>query len=107
MFMSKKKKAELDEAIKRHPAKGLKKLITVHTETGSVYEFDLEQNRVRRVNETGNFKAMRKDDQWLELVTVPTIVIGQPMGFALHGVAEEPDMVTFRTTSYVTKIEEV
>ena len=107
MFLSKKNKEELENAIKRHPAKGSKKLITVHTETGSVYEFDLEQNRVRRVNETGNFTNMRKDDQWIELVTVPTITVGESMAFALRGVSEEPDIVTFRTTSYVTKIEEV
>lgn len=106
MILTRKKKAELEASIKRHPAKG-KKLIIAYTETGSVYEFDFEQNRVRRVNETGNFKNMRKDDQWLDLVTIPTITIGQSMSFALRGVADEPDMVTFRTTSYVTKIEEV
>jgi hypothetical protein len=104
MFMTKKTKEELEQSIKRHPAKG-KKVITVYTETGSVYEFDLEQNRVRRNNQTGNFEAMRKDDQWNDLVTIPEFVVGQSMQFAL--VVREDGVVTMRTTSYVTKIEEV
>lgn len=80
-------------------------MIKVNTETGSVYEFDLEQNRVRRVNETGNFTAMRKDDEWNELVSIPEITVGESMKFLLH--VREDDIVTLRTTSYVTKVEEI
>lgn len=103
MILSKKDKEELESAVKRHPAKG-PNFTRVHTETGSVYEFDFDNHRVRRVNRTGNFKNMRKDEQWLQLVTNPQIVVGQSMQFALMGVADDPEMVTFRITSYVTKI---
>ena len=106
MFLTKKDKEELENAIKRHPAKGQKNL-RVFTETGSIYEFDLKNNKVLRFNDTGNFPSMRKDAQWIELVTIPEITLGQSMAFALRGVAEDPDIVTFRTTSYVTKVEEV
>ena len=105
MFLSNKSKAELEASIKRHPAKGKKPVTIVHTETGSVYEFDFDQMRVRRVNETGNFTNMRKDDEWLELVTVPEIQVGQSMKFAL--MVRDDDIVTLRTTSYVVKVEEV
>lgn len=80
-------------------------MIKVQTETGSTYEFDLEQNRVRRVNETGNFDPMRKDDEWNELVSIPEFTIGQSMRFLL--MVREDDIVTLRTTSYITKVEEI
>lgn len=80
-------------------------MIKVHTETGSVYEFDLENSLVRRVNQTGNFSPMRKDEEWTDLVTKPDIVIGRSMTFAL--IVRDDDLVTFRSTSYVTKVEEI
>jgi hypothetical protein len=80
-------------------------MILVTTETGSKYEFDFDQMRTRRINETKNFTPLRKDDEWNQLVTVPEIVTGQPMRFAL--MVREDDIVTIRHTSYVTKVEEV
>lgn len=106
MFLSKKDQEELEGAIKRHPAKGQKNL-RVFTETGSIYEFDLKNKKVLRFNDTGNFANMRKDAEWIDIVTMTQPVIGESMTFCLTGVAEEPDLVTFRRTSYVTKIEEV
>lgn len=94
---------ELESAVKRHPAKG-PNFTRVYTETGSVYEFDFDNHRVRRTNSTGNFANMRKDAEWIQLVTNPQIVVGQSMTFCLAGVAEDPEIVTFRSTSYVTKI---
>lgn len=100
---------ELEDAIKRHPAKGKKKskMYTVHTETGSVYDFDFDQMRMRRVNETGNFANMRQDNEWINLVTVPEINVGEGMRFVVSGLHEDPNVVTIRTTSYVVKVEEV
>lgn len=79
-------------------------MIRVTTETGSIYDFDQENMRTRRVNTTGNFEAMRKDGEWSDLVLMPDIKIGASMRFPL--VVREDGDVTFRTTSYVTKIED-
>lgn len=98
---------ELESAIQRHPAKGLRKskTYTIHTETGSVYDFDLPRMRMRRVNDTGNFKDLRQDGEWVSLVSIPTVVVGQPMRFVVAGLNDDPSVVTIRTTSPVIKIE--
>lgn len=100
---------ELESAIKRHPAKGTRKskMYTVYTETGSVYDFDLDQMRMRRVNERGDKYSLRQDDDWISLVTIPNFTIGESMKFVVSGLNEDPDIVTIRTTSYVIKVEEV
>jgi hypothetical protein len=105
MFLTRKEKKELEASIKRHPAKGKTPVTIVYTETGSVYEFDFNQMRVRRINETGNFSNLRKDEEWLELVTVPEIELGQSMRFAL--MIRDDGIVTLRTTSYVIKVEKI
>lgn len=79
-------------------------MVTVHTETGSVYEFDYENMKMRRVNSTGNFDPLRKDGEWAEMLLWPEMEVGYPMNIALAPLAEGFD-VTMRHTSYVTKID--
>jgi hypothetical protein len=80
-------------------------MITVTTETGSVYEFDLENMLTRRLtknNFTGEAK-LRKDDTRVPLVTIPEIEVGRGMIFVIS--LREDDVVTTRYTSHVTSVD--
>lgn len=80
-------------------------MLLVTTETGSLYEFDFDQMLTRRTNETNNFAPLRKDDEWVRLILEPEIIVGEPLRFVIS--VRDDDVATIRTTSYVTKVEEV
>lgn len=77
------------------------KIIT--TETGSVYEYDEANNKVRRVNDT---RLMRGDGQWQTLL-IPSAP-QEGMCWASFWKLDLPEgpVVTLRTTSTVVSIEE-
>ena len=69
----------------------------VHTETGSVYEFDGDM--VRRVGS----HRMRRDNEWLSFRHLHPVMVGRSMRMVLEPLGDAPD--TVRTTSRVTRIE--
>jgi hypothetical protein len=75
-------------------------MITVETESGSVYVFKDDLSAVQRVEST---HELRGDGDWLELEAVPHITVGAPMFLALEPLSDEA-VVTYRTTSPVTAI---
>ena len=80
-------------------------MIKVHTESGSIYEFDMENLRMRRIPKTKAKKyQLRQDKDWLQMLIAPEIEEGYRIGITLQGL-HDPEEVTFRTTTRVTKIE--
>lgn len=71
----------------------------VYTETGSVYRF--EDGYVTRSNEDAD---MRRDEEpmWVYAHTPPEV--GSPMLITMQ-LLDDPDVVTQRTTSLVTRVE--
>lgn len=78
--------------------------IKVHTETGSIYEMDMENLRLRRVLHTEKSNDLRMDGEWIQMLMWPEIDLGYSMRIPLAPLAEGY-AVTFRTTSPVTEIE--
>jgi hypothetical protein len=79
-------------------------MIKVHTETGSVYEMDMPNLRMRRALHTEKSNDLRMDGEWIQMLQWPDIEQGYSMRIPLAPLAEGYD-VTFRTTSPVTQIE--
>lgn len=73
--------------------------LEVTTATGSMYELDPDNRRVRRVEST---HALRRDGDWLHVQNDPNPEIGQPMVLFLEPLGE--GTVTIRTTSLVTRV---
>jgi hypothetical protein len=76
--------------------------ITVTTESGSVYELDMEELKLRRVASEKEAK-LRKDDKWLQMLRWPDIDVGYPMHIALAPLADGYDV----TMRYTTKVVEI
>ena len=80
-------------------------MLKVHTESGSVYEFDMDNLKMRRVPKTKAKKyQLRQDKDWLQMLIRPEIEVGFRIGITLQGL-HDPEEVTFRTTTPVTLIE--
>lgn len=73
----------------------------VHTETGSVYEFN-NLGQVRRVEYTHD---LRGDGRWLNVALAFDPMLGYPMVLQLEPLSPNAG-VTIRRTSNVIKIEE-
>lgn len=78
------------------------------TESGSVYEID--GDHIRRVN---TLATKRADGEWLRMVTVPEVELGQPVRTAIESLAQygpddegnetgEVDEETYKFTYRVT-----
>ena len=67
------------------------------TESGSTYE--VKDGYMRRVSE----EAMRRDGEWLKVLSVSEIRLGYPVSFVLEPLGEGD--VTIRTTTQVTEYE--
>lgn len=79
-------------------------MLRVTTETETVYEFDMDALKVRRVSAK---RAMRLDTEWLQMLQKPEIVLGYIMCIALEPFPDtSDDICTMRITSAVSKIEE-
>ena len=78
--------------------------IKVTTETGSVYEIDLDEQKMRRIPQ-GESGPLRKDNEWLKLLVPPTIELNQPLRMAIEPLSVDAN-VTMRFTSHVVSIED-
>lgn len=78
-------------------------IITVKTESGSVYELDQENLMMRRVPVSKKEK-LRKDEAWLQMLRWPDIDQGFPMYIALAPLAKGFE-VTMRHTTPVVEIQ--
>ena len=74
------------------------------TASGTEYEVDTENLRVRRANAgTSTSPVMRRDNEWLKLSHVPQVDVGYPAIMVIEPLAPGAD-VTFRTTNIVTEV---
>lgn len=76
--------------------------ITVKTESGSVYEFDMDNLQMRRVPASKKEK-LRQDNKWVQMLLWPDIDEGYPIHIALAPLAKGYD-VTMRHTTPVVEI---
>jgi hypothetical protein len=80
----------------------------VITETGSVYEFDMSNLMVRRLEHTKKSQDLRQDGEWLQMLIEPGIEVGQSIVIALAPLGDpENTECTMRYTTPVLKVEEV
>ena len=79
--------------------------LKVGTETGSVYELDMESLAVRRLNSGEKGSELRKDSEWVQMLLEPELFIGRPMYLTLAPLTDDCD-VTMRTTTPIMYIEE-
>lgn len=77
-------------------------MLKVTTESGSVYEFDLPNLKMRRINAES---PMRGEEEWLDMLTEPYIRLGEPLRAALAPLGFGD--VTMRYSTPVTAIEEI
>ena len=83
-------------------------LTRVVTETGSVYEFDMQNLKMRRAEHTKKSNDLRKDGEWVQMLVEPGIELGHTMVIALAPLGDpETTDCTLRYTSTVIKVEEV
>lgn len=71
----------------------------VTTESGTRYEFD--GLKMRRISDA----SMRRDGEWIALLSEPHPFVGEPMFLTLEPLATDAD-VTMRITTPVIAIEE-
>ena len=76
--------------------------ITVKTESGSVYELDPQELKLRRVP-SDKEAQLRKDEEWIQMLMWPEIEVGYSMHIALAPLAEGYE-VTMRHTTPVSEI---
>lgn len=75
----------------------------VYTESGTIYEIDLEAMQVRRLLQ-GDAGELRRDGQQMKLLSLHRVLVSHPMVMLLD--LREDGVATIRTTSPVTRIEE-
>lgn len=80
-------------------------MVKITTISGSVYEFDVEQYRMRRVN-TNEDAQLRKDEEWIKVLHLPDFLVGEPMRVVLEPLDMDAD-VTMRFTTEVVSVEEI
>ena len=73
-------------------------MLSVSTVSGTTYLFDDEMTKVKRYPNTVD-GILRRDIEWVPLVSYQTIEIGKPMRLLLNEVAEHG--MTLRTTTDV------
>jgi hypothetical protein len=74
-------------------------MVRFRTETGSVYDVDVDNKRVRRVEFT---HELRKDGEWRPLHSISRINIGEPVRMLID--VRGDGVITHRTTSFVTEV---
>lgn len=72
----------------------------VITETGSRYEFDMQELKMRRANKDW---SLRRDNEWIKMFEKPDIVIGKEMTIFLEPLGYGD--ITTRMTTRVIEIE--
>ena len=82
-----------------HPPAGTEVMV-VTTASGSRYVFSSDMKLVCRAEHTHD---MRRDNEWVKVVSMTPVVMGEPMKMILD-IVEGEDLLTIRTTSSVTSI---
>lgn len=80
-------------------------MVKITTISGSVYEFDVDNYKMRRVN-TNQDAQLRKDEEWIKVMYLPDFLVGEPMRVVLEPLSMDAD-VTMRFTTEVVSVEEV
>lgn len=80
-------------------------MVKITTISGSVYEFDVANYKMRRVN-TNQDAQLRKDEEWIKVMYLPDFLVGEPMRVVLEPLSMDAD-VTMRFTTEVVSVEEV
>ncbi len=80
----------------------------VTTETGSVYEFNMDTLQMRRAEHTKKSNDLRQDGEWIQMLVEPGIEVGHTMVIALAPLGDpETTDCTMRYTSTVIKVEDI
>ncbi len=74
----------------------------VKTETGSVYELDIENMRMRRSN---SVESLRRDGEWVTMLKEPIVELGRAMILFLEPLSEHQSITT-RFTTIVKEIKD-
>lgn len=80
-------------------------MVKITTVSGSVYEFDVQEYKMRRVN-TNEDAQLRKDEEWIKVLYLPEFLVGEPMRVVLEPLDMDAD-VTMRFTTEVVSVEEI
>ena len=83
-----------------HPPAGTE-VMAITTASGSVYLFSPDMELVCRAEHTHD---MRRDNEWVKVVSMTPVVMGEPMKMILD-IVEGENLLTIRTTSSVTNID--
>jgi hypothetical protein len=70
----------------------------VTTQTGSIYEIDIDEMKMRRTNKG---EDLRRDGEWISMIKEPVIEIGRSMILYLEPLADNCSMTTRFTTTVV------
>jgi len=79
-------------------------VLRITTESGAVYDFADAMTRVRRGRRGNPITGMRRDGEWIDVISAEDIAFGQSMRLTLTGVAPLGGE-TYRVTTPVTMIE--
>lgn len=74
----------------------------VKTETGSVYEIDIKNMKMRRSNSE---ESLRRDGEWITMLKEPIIELGRTMILFLEPLSEYQSITT-RFTTIVKEIKD-
>lgn len=74
----------------------------VKTETGSVYELDIENMRMRRSN---SVESLRRDGEWVTMLKEPIVELGRTMILFLEPLSDHCSITT-RFTTIVKEIKD-
>ena len=74
----------------------------VKTETGSVYEIDMKNMKMRRSNSE---ESLRRDGEWITMLKEPIIELGRTMILFLEPLSEYQSITT-RFTTIVKEIKD-
>jgi hypothetical protein len=74
----------------------------VKTETGSIYEIDMKNMKMRRSNSE---ESLRRDGEWITMLKEPIIELGRTMILFLEPLSEYQSITT-RFTTIVKEIKD-
>lgn len=73
------------------------------TESGTTYEIDLDEGRVRRLPSQYG-EGLRKDNDWIDLQILPDVTVGSPCTMILAPLGQGGS--TMRRTTIVMTVED-
>ena len=75
----------------------------VTTESGSCYEFDVQEHSSWMRRQASSSDPLRRDEEWVPMLTVPEFEVGFPMRLLLEPLGDGD--VTVRFSTPVLKVE--